>query len=94
MLSQPVGTLDAQRVNASESRRNAWTYAVQQAGGVAIEISLFECVEDKDFEVPLGWALSDAARKQLQAKLERLRGQVGSPYRQVLELLSGRVAPR
>lgn len=97
MLSQPVGTLDAQRVNNSESRRRAWTDAVQQAGGVSIEISLFECAEDKDFEVPLGWALSAAARQQLQAKLERLRAQAGSPYRQVLALLSGReplVQPR
>ena len=58
-----------------------------RAQGQAIELSLFDCQQDRDFEVPLGWTLSGAARRQLQGKVDRLRFDPRSPYGTVLNLL-------
>ena len=87
LIGQPIGTLDAGRANASEERRQNWIAATKRAQGQAIEISLFDCQQDHDFEVPLGWTLSGAARRQLQGKVDRLRSDPRSPYWTALDLL-------
>ena len=87
LIGQPIGTLDAGRANASEARRASWIAAMTRAQGQAIELSLFDCQQDRDFEVPLGWTLSGAARRQLQGKVDRLRFDPRSPYGTVLNLL-------
>ncbi len=87
LIGQPLSTLDAGRANASEARRESWIAATIRAQGRAIELSLFDCQQDHDFEVPLGWTLSGAARRQLQGKVDRLRLDPRSPYWTVLDLL-------
>ena len=87
LLTEPIGTLDSERSHASESRRKAWQSAIADAKGESIELALFRCLEDKDFEFPLGWTLSAAAREHINLKLDRLRKDAGSPYQKLLGLL-------
>jgi hypothetical protein len=87
VIGQPLSTLDAERAIASEARRSSWMAAMQRAQGQIIELSLFDCQQDHDFEVPLGWSLSAAARRQLQGKLDRLRFDAHSPFWTLLDLL-------
>lgn len=88
LLGQPIGTLDAGRSHAAESRRSAWRRAVADAGGIVIELPLFRCQGDAEF--PLGWTLSRAVRAQIDDKIGRMQAQADSPYQQVLDLMSAR----
>lgn len=85
LLGQPIGTLDAGRSHAAESRRKAWMRAVAEAGGSVIELPLSRCQGDVEF--PLGWTLSTKVRAQIDDKIARLQSQPGSPFQQVLDLL-------
>jgi hypothetical protein len=87
LIDQALSTLDAERAIASEARRKSWMAATTRAQGQVIELSLFDCQQDHDFEVPLGWSLSAAARRQLQGKVDRLRFDAHSPFWTLLDLL-------
>ena len=79
VIASPLTTLDGARANAAESWRAGFEKIVRDAGGAVHHLPLLRCSGESDFEVPLGWTLSQVSRHYMDGKVGRLLSHTPQP---------------